>query len=164
MCNSLIRVGVTSITGHSQVSSLTGPLLAHTYYHTAGEEGIRLLAPKIHDLTACNIVKGRYKYTRHLLALGALPPASAEQKHGLLRQPRQQNHLEAWAVAMECHPDKRFANFIIEGLHAGFRIGFSQARVQLRPARNNLPSARDHAKLISAYLSQERREGRLVGP
>ena len=36
--------------------------------------------------------------------------------------------------------------------------------MQLGSARNNLPSAIDHADQISAYLSHERREGRLVGP
>ena len=32
--------------------------------------------------------------------------------------------LGAWAMAMAEHPDSQFKNYIMEGLHWGFRIGF----------------------------------------
>lgn len=33
----------------------------------------------------------------------------------------------AWAEALRGHPDPRFAEFLVQGLEAGFRIGFSRA-------------------------------------
>ena len=108
------------------------------------------------DVLACNVVKGKYRYTKHLLPLEVfLPIVTADQSHGHLRQPRRPEHLQAWSAVMESPPDRRFASLIIEGLNAGFRIVFSSARVQLRSARNNLSSAIDHADQISAYLSHE---------
>ena len=84
------------------------------------------------DVLACNVVKKKYRYPKHLLPLEVFAPiVTADQSHGQLRQPRRPEHLQALSAVMESHPDGRFASLIIEGLNAGFRIGFSSARVQL---------------------------------
>ena len=146
------------------LTELSGTSLCTHPHFAAGPDSVPQSQEVLH-LPACNILKGEYRYTSQLLSLGAFPPDAMEQKgHGQLKQPRQHNHLREWAVVMKSHPDKRFANFIIEGLNSGFRIGFNHARTRLRSAKRNLPSASDHAELISAYLALERKEGRLVGP
>ena len=72
--------------------------------------------------------------------------------------------VEAWQQALESHPDKDFADYIILGLKQGFHIGVDRSR-PLRPAREgNLPSVRQHPSLVAEHLAMESRAGRLLGP
>ena len=116
------------------------------------------------SLPWCNIVKGRYKYTPDLLALESSQPALAQSSAGELRQPRQEAHLTRWRYYLDRHPDQEYAQFVWRGLVEGFRVGFDPALCTPRSAKHNLPSARDHPNLVAAYIQDERREGRLVGP
>ena len=45
-----------------------------------------------------------------------------------------------WEKWLAKYPDPDFAEFIQDGIHEGFRIGF-QKRVELKGASQNLPSA-----------------------
>ena len=69
----------------------------------------------------------------------------------------------AWEEALAPHPDHAFTRYIIQGLQAGFRIGFRYPSL-LRSATANMPSARQHPHIIDEYIAKERALGRFLGP
>ena len=71
--------------------------------------------------------------------------------------------LPQWSRALVGHPDQAFAQFILEGIEHGFRIGFDHAST-LVSATRNMPSAREHPDVITAYIEAEVLEGRMLGP
>ena len=71
---------------------------------------------------------------------------------------------DRWRSALAPHPDRDFADFLLDGIVSGFRIGFDYQRHTCREARGNMASVREDESLISAYLEEERRLGRVVGP
>ena len=71
--------------------------------------------------------------------------------------------LPAWEQALTSHPDRAFARYICQGLRYGFRIGF-QCSAQLRPAKANMESAKQHPEVVSEYLHKECSLGRMLGP
>ena len=71
--------------------------------------------------------------------------------------------LPAWEQALTSHPDRAFARYICQGLRYGFRIGF-QRSAQLRPAKANMESAKQHPDVVSEYLHKECSLGRMLGP
>lgn len=73
------------------------------------------------------------------------------------------DHLSAWQLALGSHPDKDFISYILEGINCGFRVGFDHSR-SLYPSRHNMPSAKDHGKVVESYLAGEVSAGRIIGP
>lgn len=71
--------------------------------------------------------------------------------------------IPAWEQALETHPDRAFAKYIINGLRQGFRIGFNRA-CPLHSAAANMTSARLHPAVISDYIAKECSLGRMLGP
>ena len=71
--------------------------------------------------------------------------------------------VDAWSSALQTHPDRAFARYIVNGLRRGFRIGFHRPS-PLRSASENMGSARLHPEVITDYLQRERTLGRLLGP
>ena len=71
--------------------------------------------------------------------------------------------VDAWSSALQTHPDRAFARYIVNGLRRGFRIGFHRPS-PLRSAPENMGSARLHPEVITDYLQKERTLGRLLGP
>ena len=69
-----------------------------------------------------------------------------------------------WALSLASHPDQRFANYIINGIKNGFRIGFDYQGHRCEKARNNMQSAREHPQVIRDYIAKECAEGRILGP
>jgi len=60
------------------------------------------------------------------------------------------------------HPDREFVEFLSEGFHFGFDIGYygpDRSKVS-----RNLQSARDNPEVVDAYLQDEIRKGRIMGP
>ncbi len=72
-------------------------------------------------------------------------------------------HPDAWSQALASHPDQAFAQYVVEGLRQGFRIGF-QPGSPLRSASANMKSAYDHPSIVTAYLQKECSLGRMLGP
>jgi len=70
-----------------------------------------------------------------------------------------------WKEHLKCHPDRQFAQLILEGLEKGFPIGF-KASSELRTAKTNLISAREHPEVVSAYIQEELSQGLIgyIGP
>ena len=66
-----------------------------------------------------------------------------------------------WWGYLAKHPDQRFAQYILQGLSEGFRIGFDRTH-QTRPSAGNMISANVNKLVVSAYLASETRCGRLL--
>jgi len=72
---------------------------------------------------------------------------------------------QAWDHALLHHSDRRFANYIVQGIKEGFRIGFSYNKLQLtKPSTRNMLSAYEHPEVVSEYLGEECLQGRIAGP
>ena len=71
--------------------------------------------------------------------------------------------VDAWASALQPHPDRTFARYIVDGLRQKFRVGFHRPS-PLRSATENMGSARLHPEVITDYLRKELTLGRLLGP
>ena len=69
----------------------------------------------------------------------------------------------AWDRALQAHPDRAFARYILRGIQHGFRIGFNRTS-PLKSAKQNMQSALIHHDVIRQYLSKECSLGRMLGP
>lgn len=58
------------------------------------------------------------------------------------------------------HPDRKFANYVINGLRSGFRIGYDYSSTR-RSATRNMRSA---VHIVDENLGQEVAAKRLLGP
>ena len=67
-----------------------------------------------------------------------------------------------WVKALESHPDREFAEYVINGVKNGFRIGYAQEK--RKSATSNLLSAMLHPEVVAKYLEGEIEIARLVGP
>ena len=67
-----------------------------------------------------------------------------------------------WEEHLCNHEDKNFAGLILGGLQRGFRIGFKRSGIRLQSAKKNLISANAHQEVVSAYLDQELKLGRIA--
>lgn len=103
-----------------------------------------------------------YKYTADLICLDLHRPHSS-QHAGPLDRVTTPLAIDAWQEALAPHPDRAFANYIINGLRYGFRIGFDR-RAHLRSAQSNMESAGLHPEVISKYLETELSLNRMLGP
>ena len=61
------------------------------------------------------------------------------------------------------YPDKAYSSYLINGILAGFRVGFQYGRMQCTSAASNMQSARQHPRVIDAYFAAEVRAGRVLG-
>ena len=61
------------------------------------------------------------------------------------------------------HPQQPQVDFILDGIHHGFKLRFSPSQ-KLKSAKKNKLSAIQHASVIDAYLANEVSLGRVAGP
>lgn len=73
------------------------------------------------------------------------------------------SNLLVWRKRLRLHPDQEFAEYILNGLGQGFRIGFNHMTPR-RSATRNMPSAMEHPEVVVRYLREEGKAGRLLGP
>ena len=106
-----------------------------------------------------------YKYTPDLLQLDKLRPDTLSPTPSQLHPSVSPltARLEAWRSRLAAHPDREFAEYILEGLQLGFRIGFDYSH-PLVSSRRNMRSARLHPNVVEEYLYGECAEGRIIGP
>ena len=106
---------------------------------------------------------GLYRYTQHLRSLDSLrPPPGIPVDHRLLPSSTPLNS-EAWKACLSTHPDRAFAQYVVQGLVEGFRIGFNRTHL-LKSAKRNMISASEHPDVILKYLKTEEEAGRVLGP
>ena len=67
-----------------------------------------------------------------------------------------------WEAELRGHPDSEFADFLVEGIRCGFRIGFDYGSQVGISATNNMHSAREHPEPIDRYVREEMSAGRII--
>ena len=70
---------------------------------------------------------------------------------------------DQFALELQHHPDHQLVNYVLDGISNGFRVGFSPSH-KLKSAKNNKPSALQHAAVVDEYLAHEVSLGRVAGP
>ena len=116
-------------------------------------------------IKVCIITSGwgqLYPYTADLLCLEACRPVDGSQDP-VLEVISTPLVLSAWEGALQLHPDRAFARYVVRGIREGFRIGF-QRKHPLQSSQKNMPSAELHPRVIEEYLAKEKERGRLIGP
>ncbi len=71
---------------------------------------------------------------------------------------------DVWTSLLQDHPDRAYCGFLIDGLHAGFRIGFQYGGAVCKRVASNMPTARDHPEVVRGFIETELRMGRVFGP
>ena len=71
---------------------------------------------------------------------------------------------QGWAMELRCHPDREYVEFVVDGIHHGFRIGYNHSAHSCISAPRNMVSAGQHPQPIQQYLEKELEAGRIIGP
>ncbi len=112
--------------------------------------------------SCCFYFTGVYQYTEDLWELdrvGRLAPRAMVALSKIVTPLR----YCAWESMLVDHPDRRFQEYLLQGIAGGFRIGYSRS-VPLSSARANMVSATEHPEVVSVYLQKEVDRGVLLGP
>ena len=72
--------------------------------------------------------------------------------------------LSHWDHALATYPNRDFADFFLQGISQGFRIGFSYGLTHLKPSKLNLKGAHSHHNVVNDYLQTEINLNRVAGP
>ncbi len=111
-----------------------------------------------------HLMHDRYMYTSDLLQLDncispvplSLPPFCTIVTTPLKYQ--------VWKSSLKHHPDPTFANYILQGIKNGFRIGFQYSTFTTRSANRNMASAIQIPQPVVEYLQVELQASRVIGP
>ena len=101
----------------------------------------------------------KYKYMDQVAALGACCPVSAEAAPAVLSHIETPANRPKWRAGLAEFRDREFAQFILEGLEKGFRIGFRRGSV-LSQVGHNMPCP--DMNVVDEYLRREMSLNRLV--
>ena len=69
-----------------------------------------------------------------------------------------------WQDHLHSHPDKNLADYVIQGIRDGFRVGFDYAYHHTKQTSSNRKSALEHATVVQKYLEKKCAEGRVLSP
>ena len=138
---------------------------AHGRVRRARDTGVWPRA--VYIVTMGSFCTGPYRYTNHLQQLDACRPKTARSHErvpqlGSINSPLSARLLE-WQSRLQCHPDQSFANYILQGIEQGFRVGFDYSHL-LCSAKRNMPSALEHPEVVERYLGEECSARRILGP
>ena len=130
-------------TGHIMISSM---------------QGGKLMALPI----VCGHAGNKYEYIGKLRAMEECSARRSQAIPEGLGQIITPLAKEVWQEELSHHPDREFAGLIVRGITEGFRIGYDAERVELRSQEANMVSAREQPGVVTAYLAEEMRQGRIV--
>lgn len=108
-----------------------------------------------------------YAYAEDLFALEIAPclPTAIVDHHSALPAPYQSLLRGAtWQEGLCNHPDRWLCEFLARGLHNGFHLTYLAQRTRLRPVKWNILSPYEHPQVVDAYLANECRLCRVLGP
>ena len=60
------------------------------------------------------------------------------------------------------HPDRQFAQYLLDGIEKGFRVGFDYSQHSYTPCRSNMLSTLAHPQVVAEYLEHELAEARIT--
>ena len=72
--------------------------------------------------------------------------------------------LSHWKHTLATYSYRHLADFFLQGISQGFRIGFSYGSTHLKPSKLNLEGARSHPNVVDDYLQTEINLNRVAGP
>ena len=70
---------------------------------------------------------------------------------------------DVWEVALAEHPGSTWANYLVQGMRQGFRIGL-KGDVHCRSVTSNAPSAHRQSTQVTKFISQQLTCGYMLGP
>ena len=70
--------------------------------------------------------------------------------------------MEAWEEMLQHHPDRGLVRVLLRGIQEGFRVGFRNNQVELKPCGKNLVSVKEHPEVVCGYLQEEVSSGRVI--
>ena len=103
-------------------------------------------------------------YTTELVALDQCrlsTPIMLPAEFNIINTPLQWSK---WASHLEQHLDRVLVDYIVRGLHEGFRVGFNESLCRCRKSTCNMLSAIQRPEIVREYLVKECVEGRVLGP
>ena len=109
-------------------------------------------------------MSGKYIYMPELRRLNALRPRSAPELPADITAVATPLRLSAWEAELRYYPDGEFAQYLLDGIKEGFRIGFDYTSHSCTSASKNMRSAYEHPEPIDRYIEQEIAMGRIIGP
>ena len=71
---------------------------------------------------------------------------------------------KVWQDLLSLYPDRLLADYVVQGLRDGFRVGFDYQRARTKKVMANMRSALEHPEVVRDYLTKECAEGRIFGP
>ncbi len=69
-----------------------------------------------------------------------------------------------WRHLLQGYPLPAMTQFFLQGITAGFRLGFDYTQLDLKSAKRNLQSTYDHPEVVERYIHKEVLEHRVAGP
>ena len=69
---------------------------------------------------------------------------------------------DIWECLLSAHPDRRYANFIVNGIRRGFHIGCNASRTDLRSSTLSMLAAYSNSSIVDKYLKEELEYSRLI--
>ena len=96
---------------------------------------------------------------------GILPTSASSASQGSLPPVSSVTPLRAdqFALELQHHPDCQLVNYVLDGISNGFQVGSSPSH-KFKSAKNNKPSALQHAAVVDEYLAHEVSLGQVSGP
>ncbi len=73
-------------------------------------------------------------------------------------------YADVWTSNLRDHPDRAYCGFLMDGLRAGFRVGFRYGGAVCKGVASNMPTTCDHPEVVSEFLEKELRAGRVFSP
>ena len=134
------------------------------YFAQTTAAGSGLPAQRFTEPTCLVTNLGTYPYAADVLELQSLPPPSGHVA-GIFQQHPSHSPLKlrTWIRVLADHPDQDLRDYLLQGLHQGFNIGFDYNQ-PLQSSSSNMPSALCHPDIVQAYLDKECQLGRIIGP
>ena len=106
--------------------------------------------------------EGHNEYTTDLVALESRVSPAQSTVPPLLSTVLTPVKIPIWEVRLAGHPDRKFADYVINGLRSGFRIGYDYVSTR-RSATRNMKSAMELAHIVDENLGREVVAKRLLG-
>ena len=104
-----------------------------------------------------------YNYTGDLLALESCTSVTPCSLPAVARQITTPLKRERWRERLRHHPDQLFAQYLINGISNGFRLGYCREH-RCKQATGNMISAIKNPQPVAEFLSTELKAGRIIGP
>ena len=107
---------------------------------------------------------GKYIYMLELRRLDALRPLVLPELPAAITVVTTPLKLEAWEAELREHPDREYAQYLLDGIKEGFRIGFEYSSHACASSPRNMKSASEHPEPIDRYIREEVAARRIIGP